>query len=135
MAIQAASANGKASRKAYETLETLGCGSQGSVKLARHRASGRLCAIKAVCKPDDSGSDVDGYSSSGSGSGLERMSTGFEAVREAVVTEARVLAQMAGHRAVPELYEVIESESKYYIVMEHIEGQVSSSRGRFSGPS
>lgn len=113
----------KGRRKSYETLETLGAGTQGSVKLARCRVSGSLCAIKSVRKRNQN-IELPSSSEISSNDSSDQMSASFETVRSAVLTEARILAEMAPHKGVPGLYEVIESKSKYYIVMEYIAGAV-----------
>lgn len=115
---------GRERRRAYDVLETLGRGSQATVKLARHKATGALVAIKTIAKPDahDSSSEVN---NAGSSSGLERMARSYATALLNVTTEVKILTEMAGHPAVPRLYEFFESSTKWYIVMEYIQGPVS----------
>jgi len=75
--------------------EVIGRGCSGSVRLARTRSTGSLCAVKAVSK---------------------------ENWYEAALREARILKLLAGHAGIIRLLETFEDDSCVYLVLEYVEG-------------
>jgi serine/threonine protein kinase len=121
--------SGKGNRRDFETLSTLGKGSQGIVKLARHIPTQTLVAIKSIPKPQRteprSQSPTMSSASSSGGAGIARISSGFDAAREQVLVEAAILVQMDGHGGVPRFYELFDTQNSWKIVQEYIPGPVS----------
>lgn len=80
----------------YEIRKSLGCGSNGSVYLARHQSLGIDRAIKVFPKND--------------------------AQSPFAVSEAQVLKSVR-HPGIPTIYDFEEDESFYYLVEEYIQGE------------
>jgi len=76
--------------------EVLGRGCSGTVRLARTRSNGQLCAVKAVSKKN---------------------------WHDAALQEARVLKILAGHDGIVRLLDTFEDECCVYLVLEHLDGR------------
>jgi serine/threonine protein kinase len=120
-------------RQAYEVIAVIGQGTQATVKLARHRATQTLVAMKSISKPlrtdnvdiGDKSLPLSSASSPGGGHGVGQ---NFQAVRENVLVECRILEQMDGHPCIPRFYELLESSTSWHVVQELIRGPVSGVR-------
>ncbi|KAI9027710.1 kinase-like domain-containing protein [Hyaloraphidium curvatum] len=98
----------------YEPLSLLGAGSHATVRLARHRATGALVALKTVRKPPP---------------GAER-----DAARARWAVEAAALEAAAGHPGFPKLLDSFETESRFTLVLEYIEGPNLQTYSEECGP-
>ncbi|CAE8686456.1 unnamed protein product, partial [Polarella glacialis] len=80
----------------YEVHGVIGSGGFGTVRLARCRDSGKLCAVKSICK--------DTFSS-----------------RETALREADIL-RLFNHRGVNRLIETVEDEWHVHLVVDYVQG-------------
>lgn len=98
----------------FELLLDLGAGAQSKVRLARHRPSGQLYALKAVAKPLR-GHPVD-----------RRLSLDYQNALKSIETEVDVLQNLIamGSRQVPRFVCQFESSTKWFLCLEYIEGEV-----------
>src|SRR3954471_13978572 len=94
----------------YEIGDELGRGAFGVVLAGRHRGLGRAVAIKQLVAPPRSD----------------------PAIRERFLAEARLLASFDHPHVVP-LYDFVEADGLYLLVMEHLSGgTVESRRGELA---
>ncbi|KAI9027720.1 kinase-like domain-containing protein [Hyaloraphidium curvatum] len=99
--------SGRAPRRwPFDSVALLGSGTQGTVKLARHRGTGAKAAVKSCPKPRTADKKA------------------FAAALEAVLAEVRslALAGAGGGRHTPALLDFGETSSHWLIAMEHIAG-------------
>lgn len=106
-------AEGRAKRRHYETVKTLGRGAQATVKLARHIPTGAMVAVKTVTKPEGLAART-ALSANGPNP--------YDTALQSVMTEVRVLEEMDSHAAIPNYFDFFETSHKWYIVMEYIAG-------------
>ncbi|KAI9027759.1 kinase-like domain-containing protein [Hyaloraphidium curvatum] len=102
----------------YVKLSTLGYGSQATVRLGRHRPTGKLVAVKTIDKKDCPLS-----LSCSPGSPVDKATVEAVTAADNVINEARILGcDAAGHPNIPHLYDFFESENRYYVVLEYCQG-------------
>ncbi|XP_043735289.1 serine/threonine-protein kinase MARK2-like [Cervus elaphus] len=95
--LTAISTNKMARIKDYDILDTLGEGQSAEVKLARHRLTKALVAIKIIEKTDHTN--------------LRQLSQ-----------EVRALRSMNNHRNIVQLVEIIDTEETLFLIMEYLSG-------------
>lgn len=129
-------AHGRKRRRVYRDIETIGQGSEARVKLVESRETGQRLALKIMPKPTAGEAGGSGTMGMGMGVGVTSGSRGDSAADQAGPlpsekrrTEAEMRRRFAAvqplshtHANMPRYVELMESDSKFYFVMEHCAG-------------
>ncbi|KAK9471965.1 kinase-like domain-containing protein [Dipodascopsis tothii] len=112
----------------WDLLKTVGAGSMGKVKLARHRITGELAAVKIIPRyggrerdARDKGSSSESQHDGASPGKHQNKSTSAESKEIRTIREGAIVS-LLHHRYICGMKEVMVMQHHYYLVFEYVNG-------------